>query len=133
MESRLAVLFIGDSVLLESVALCLMERPMLDVTWINPQSTDIKQSVMNIKPDLILFELDAPCTQSIISLLRDQPGTLLLGIDLACSRVIVINSHQCDTHTMRDLNRVFQSEVDRIIKSSNGGTMSGQNKRSDTG
>ena len=133
METRPVVLLVGDSVLMESVALCLRVKHMLDVVWLDPESVDITQCVKIVQPALIIFELDAPQTQSILSLLRDRPGTLLLGLDLACSRVIVMNSHQCVTHTMRDLYQVFQSEVSRNIRSSNGGTAYGQNRGLDVG
>ena len=69
-------------------------------------------SIESLKPEYIMFELDTPQTNDVLALLSKLPGTLLLGIDLNCSRVFVINSQEYITRSMKDLNHLFELESD---------------------
>ena len=111
METRPLVVLLGDSVLMDSVAISLAGNQLLEITCLDAQAIDARQRLHTLKPDLVIFELDTSRLPGILSLLWEQPGTLLIGLDLACSRAIVLNSHQHLTPTLNELCRVVQAEA----------------------
>jgi ABC-type Fe3+-hydroxamate transport system substrate-binding protein len=105
------IALLGDSVLMDGVAFSLRDRQTLGVVRIGPSGHSIEESLKSLQPDLIVFELDSPLSQSILSLLKEQNGIPLLGLDLTCNRVVVLNSHHHIASTMSDLCRVVQEEA----------------------
>ena len=106
------VALLGNSLIIDGVAESITSRQRWDVVRIEPH--DFEQRVNSLKPDLIVYELGNPQSSSILSLLSEQPGTLLLGLDSSCSRVVVMNSHQHITRTMQDLYHVFQNAAGMV-------------------
>ena len=111
MEHRPLVVLLGNSLLLDGVAVSLLDQQTLRMVRMDAGSGVYGEQLRSMKPELILFELDSPDAPSIIALLRDQPGTLLIGLDLNCSRAIVLNSRQHLTPSMSDLQQVVLAAV----------------------
>ena len=120
METRSLVVLLGDSVLMDGVAVGLEDR-QFGVVRLDATDDDIGGRLTALTPDLIVFELDSPRSPSILSLLREQPDTLLLGLDLTCSQVIVLNSHRYITRTMKELCQLVQTEVGHKAHTRKGG------------
>ena len=110
METRRLVVLL-DSVLTDGIAASLAGHQLLEMTSLDAHTIDVRQRLHTLKPDLIIFELDTPHLPYILSLLWEQPGILLIGIDLAYSRAIVLNSHQHLTPTLNELCRVVHAEA----------------------
>ena len=111
MKKRPLVVLLGDSLLMDGVAVGLGGRRILGVVRMNTSVADIGERLRSLNPDVIVFELDTPRSPAILALLREQPGTLLLGLDQTCSQVIVLNSQQHTTRTMKELCQLVQTEV----------------------
>lgn len=77
---------------------------------------DAAKRLKSLQPDLVIFELDTPHSQLVLSFLRDRPGTPFLGLDLTCSKVIALSSHQYTALTTDDLVQVIQIETIHTIK-----------------
>ena len=120
METRPLVVLV-DSVLMDGIAVSLAGNPMLEITCLDAHAIDVGQRLDTLKPDLVIFGLDTPRLSCILSLLWEQPGILLIGLDPACSRAIVLNSHQHLTPTLNELCRVVQAEAGRRACLSKGG------------
>ena len=118
MEQRPLVVLLGDSLLMDGIAVSLAGREMPGTIRMD---SDISECLKTLQPDLILFELDAPHLTAVLSVLSEQPGIQLVGLDLACSRVIVLNSQQYPTPTMNDLCQVVEAETGRQAHSPKGG------------
>ena len=110
MENRPLVVLL-NSVLMDGIAVSLAGNQLLEITCLDADAIDVRQRLFTLKPDLVIFELDPACIPSILSLLWKQPGILLIGLDLACSRAIVLNSHQHLIRTLNELCRVVQAEA----------------------
>ena len=123
MDQPSLVVLLGDSVLMDGVAFGLADRQVPGVIRINGSAADIGERLRSLRPDLIVVELDNPQSPSVLSLLREKPGTLLLGLDLNCSRVLVLSSHQHETRTMRELYEVVRDEVSRSAHQEKGGDL----------
>ena len=124
MDQRPLVVLLGDSVLMDSVAACLAVRQVMVILRIDGSDTAIAHCLRTLEPALIILELDNPESPSIPSFLREQSNTLLLGLDLDCSRVIVLNSQQHATRTMKDLYQVVRAEVGQGARELKGGGLS---------
>jgi hypothetical protein len=119
MTNKPLVALLGNSLLIDGVAESLASRQTLNVIRID--STDVGTSVKSLQPDLIVYELESPQSSAILALLSEQPGSLLLGLDLSSSRVIVMNSQQHITRSMQDLYQVFQTEAGLVANPPQGG------------
>lgn len=111
MNERPQVVLLGDSLLIDGVAVGLEGRQVSGVVRMDTAITNIKERLKSLRPELVVFELDTPRSPAILSLLKEQPGTLLLGLDLTCSQVIVLNSNQRSTLTMQEFCQLVQTEV----------------------
>jgi len=120
METRPLVVLL-DSILMDGIAVSLAGNQWLEITCLDAHASDVRQRLHTLKPDLIIFELDTPRLPCILSLLWEQPGILLMGLDLAGSRAIVLNSHQHLTPTLNELCRVVQAEAGQKACLSKGG------------
>jgi hypothetical protein len=128
METRPLVVLLGDSLLMDGIAISLAGNQLLEMTRLDAHVSDVRQRLHTLKPDLVIFELDTPRLPCILSLLQEQPGILLIGLDLACSRAIVLNSHQHLTPTLNELCRVVQAEAGQKACLSKGGGFIGRNE-----
>ncbi|MBN1581990.1 MAG: hypothetical protein JXA89_14895 [Anaerolineae bacterium] len=129
MEKQPLVVLLGDSVLIDGVAAGLVGGQVPDMVRINTLTADIVERLKSLQPDLIVFELDAPRSSSIFALLREQPGILLLGLDLDYSQVLVLNSQQHITQTMSDLYQIVQTQANEQARLSKGGGSAEQDER----
>lgn len=102
------VLIIGNTVLMEGVDACLRELYMDNLIRWNAISADFEKDLKACHPKLIIFERDAPSVSILLNLLKDNPGTHLLGVDYKCHHVIIMNSLQIHTRSMSDLQRIVQ-------------------------
>ena len=125
MQKQPLIVLLGDSVLIDGVAAGLAGRQVPEMVRIATFNGDIAERLKALEPDLIVFELDAPRSSSIFSLLRQQPGIMLLGLDLDYNQVIVLNSHQHITSTMNDLYQLVQAEASHHAHLSRGGESTG--------
>ena len=111
MKKQPVVVILGHSLLMEGVAVSLANVEELSLVRIESSVSDIWQQVEALSPDVIVFELEVPHSPFILSLLKERPGILLIGLDVACNRVIVLNSRQLITSTMHDLYQIVESEA----------------------
>jgi hypothetical protein len=102
---------LGDSVLIDGVALSLEKIKSTRVIRLQTPGTEIRERLVHLKPDLVVFELDSPYAPSIMSLLCDPAATTLIGLDLTCSRTIVVNSYPHTTHNMDELAQLIQAKA----------------------
>jgi hypothetical protein len=121
METRPLVVLLGDSVVMGGIAISLAGDQLLEMTRLDDHAIDVGQRLHTLKPDLVIFELDTPRLACILALLWEQPDILLMGLDPACSRAFVLNSHQHRTPTLNELCRVVQAEAGQKALSKGGG------------
>ena len=117
MKKRQLVVLYGDSLLMDTVEASLGDdSPALGVVRMHTTVPDAAERLKSLHPDLVIFELDTLHSQVVLSFLRDRPGTPLLGLDLTCSKVIALSSHQYTALTTDDLIQVIHIETIHTIK-----------------
>lgn len=113
MPKQPLIVLIGDSLLMEGVAFSLASRPQLFVLKLEPALIQVKDCLRCLEPDLVIFETGAPWTDSLMSVLKEQTGIRLAGLDLDTCRVVVLAGHEYFTETMQDLLQLIQLQAAR--------------------
>ncbi len=108
-DSRLVVLF-GGSLLMDGVAAGLCASQSVGMIRILDTVPDLRECLQSLQPDIVIFDWDTPEAQDIVSVLRDQPGVTLLGLDVHNKKVIIVSSHQCTPLSVSELIQVIQSQ-----------------------
>ena len=70
MERQPLIALLGDSVLMDGVAVGLGNRQTLGVVRVELAGNDIEESLGSLRPDLVVFELDSLLSASVLSLLK---------------------------------------------------------------
>ena len=102
------VALVGDSLMLEGVAMRLENRTDVQIIRIDPCTDDIQRRLLALQPDLILLELQAPWTASLLALLCETPGTEAAVLDFSEQRLVLVSSRHYATQTMDDLLQRIQ-------------------------
>lgn len=110
MEKQTVVALLGDSMMIDGIAVSLARYEAIRPIRLDPAARNLKDCLHTVMPNFIIFELDTLWSHAILSLLSEQPGLLLMGLDLVGSRVIVMNSHQHQTKSIEELTQLFQDE-----------------------
>jgi hypothetical protein len=110
MEQQTVVALLVDSMMMDGIAVSLTRYEAIRLIRLDPTAINLKDCLQTIVPDLIIFELGTVWFHAILSLLSEQPGLLLVGLDLECSRVIIMNSQQHQTKSIEELTQLFQDE-----------------------
>jgi len=107
MEKRRRVILYGKSVIMGSVGASLRDAPGLETVVLDtPLATT--QGLAELSPDVIIFDLEAAHPDAALSLLRERPGLLLIGVDPASDELLVLSSQQKRAVAVADLLRVIQ-------------------------
>lgn len=117
MEIRPRVVLLGESLLMDGVAEGLARCDGMVIVRMDSTRMDLQSQVKTLSPDIIVFELGVSWSYSILSLISEMPGTLLLGLDIERNRVIVLNSHEHMPRTMKELHSVLQEEAALVLLS----------------
>jgi hypothetical protein len=72
MEQRPLVVLLGESLLMDGVAVSLAGKGMLGTIRMDSDVVDIRECLETLQPDLVIFELDTPQSSHVLSLLREQ-------------------------------------------------------------
>ena len=108
-DSRLVVLF-GGSLLMDGVAASLCADQSLGMMQIIDTVPNLRECLQSLQPDIVIFDWDTPEAENIVSVLRDQPGVTLLGLDVHNRKVIIVSSHQYAPLSVDELVQVIQSQ-----------------------
>jgi hypothetical protein len=105
------VLIIGNTVLMDGIETCLQELQLKHLVHWDTINAESEKDLNTNPPKLIIFEQDAPNANFLLNFLKECPGTYLLGVDIQCQQVLVMNSFQIQTRSMSDLQRITQDIV----------------------
>jgi hypothetical protein len=92
------------------VAASLKADQSLEVVCVDPHSPTARQSLRELSPAAIAFDLTDPSTSVDVSLLREKPGVLLIGIDLESDEILVLSGRPQQALSVSDLVRVIQQK-----------------------
>jgi hypothetical protein len=103
------VAFVGDSLVIEGVAMSMEHLADIRLIRIDPFAENLRQRLTAAQPDLIVMELRAPWTARILSLLCEWPAVDVAALDFNEQRLVLISSRQYTARTMDELLRRIQT------------------------
>jgi|GEM_PF-763568 len=84
---RQLVAVLGASLLMDGVETGLHDIPAFDVVHVPEELSDTAEYLNALAPDIILFDWDGPGCYHILSYMRQNPETLIFGLDLFSHKV----------------------------------------------
>jgi hypothetical protein len=96
------ILLYGNSVILGSIGAGLRRCPQFEVTTLAaPLQNSL--SLETVKPDIVLFDLEACQTEAPFFMMKTHPSLVLIGVSPGTNLVQVWNSKQLQEMTMQGL------------------------------
>ena len=103
MEERTRVVVYGRSLNMAGIAASLRASPGQEVLCLDPHSPGARQSLGELNPAVIAFDLTDPSNQLDVTILREQPDVLLIGVDPSRDDLLVLSSHPQQALSVSDL------------------------------
>ncbi len=105
----------GNSVILAAIGTELHSHCRFDVIALEPGCPDALPRICALNPRAVLFDLATLPPDSMISLLREQPGLLLAGVDPSSDQVLVLSCRQERAMAPADLLEVIERETQHRV------------------
>jgi hypothetical protein len=103
MERRRRVILHGDSLVLAGVGASLAKYPGLEVVSVDAAAPLSSAQLAELNPDALLLDLGAVSLETALALARGRPELLLIGLDPAGERLLVLSGQQARALTTDDL------------------------------
>lgn len=103
MEKRTRVVVYGCSLHMAGIAASLTAEAGLEVVCVAPASPTARPRLDELHPVVIVFDLSDPSLDLDITLLRERPGLLLIGVDPNSDEVLVLSSRSAQALSVADL------------------------------
>ena len=107
-DSRL-VLY-GDSVFLAGIKAELERLSALELIAVEPGGADVTDLIRSWNPCAVLFDLNAEHADFAIALLRQKPDLLVIGVDPACSELLLLSGRSTQALSVMELFEVIDRE-----------------------
>jgi hypothetical protein len=106
-EERTWVVVYGCSLSMAGIAASLKAEAGLAVVCVDPNSPTARQCLNDVNPAVIVFDRSDPYLDLDITLLRERPGLLLIGVDPSSDELLVLSSRSAQALSVADLLRVI--------------------------
>ena len=103
------VVLYGNSLVVSSIAASLADQPHLTLCRLETPVPDLAQRIASLVPDVLIFDLAAAHPDYAITLLQEYPRLLLIGVDVASARTLVLSGRQSQALTIDDLIHVIET------------------------
>ena len=110
MEERRRVVVYGNSLNMAGIVASLKADITLEVLCVNLDSPNAQPSLDENDLAAIVFDLSDPPLRLDVTLLRDRPGLLLIGVDPSKDELLVLSSHPAQALCMADLVSVIHQK-----------------------
>lgn len=101
----------GSQLVMSAIGACLQEKPEFDVQRIKGLLPNIIDQSDAAPPDVILFDLATTQPDFAIPLIHTHPGILLIGVNLANNKMLVLSGKKSCLITAEDLVQAIQTVV----------------------
>lgn len=105
---RTVVLY-GSDLVVSSVSANLRGYSEFQILEIDPLLPDARQRLETARPDVVLFDLAGALPDFTITVLRKNPGLLLIGVDLDTGKMLVVSGAESRLLTKDDLLHMIET------------------------
>ena len=99
----------GSQLVISAIGASLREKPGFEVQIIEGSDPDIIGKLEADPPDVILFDLAAAQSRFAIPLIQTHPAIMMIGVDLANNKMLVLHGRESRLLTAEDLVRAIQA------------------------
>jgi hypothetical protein len=110
MEKRKRVVVCDNSLYMAGIAASLKVDTTLEVLCVNLDSLDARQILDENNLAAIIFDLSDPPLRLNNSILREQPGLLLIGVDPSKDEMLVLSSYPAQALSVADLINIIHQK-----------------------
>ena len=110
MNKRIRVILYGRSLILSTVAASLQRHPHLEVVPLALPLPTV-QELGALCPQVVIFDLESVPPEFPFSLLHEQPGLLVIGMDAAGDKLLVLSGQQARSLTTETLVQVIEGRA----------------------
>jgi hypothetical protein len=103
LENRKRVIVYGNSLNMAGIAASLKVDACLEVVCVDPHALTTRQSLNELDPTTIIFDLIDPPSDLNFNLLLTQPGLQLIGADVSSDEVLVFSGQRIGVNSGREL------------------------------
>ena len=108
------------------IAVSLNADQGLEVVCVDPHSPTARQSLSELSPTAIAFDMSDPPASLDVALLCERPGLLLIGVNPNSNELLVLSGQQERAVAVTDLLKVIQrNETDADVETPRQGDTSG--------
>lgn len=110
MGREVRVSIIGESILVEGIMVGLENIPLVTMQRIHADDEDTLQLISNFKPDILISPLVLPGIIELLSIIKLLPGLRLVGLDIECNQVLIIDCHMHHSLSMDEFQKLIASQ-----------------------
>ncbi len=100
----------GNSLVMSTIGASLRAHSGLELVRLEPGAPDAAQRLLALHPDVVLFDLATAEPDFAVTLLKQHSKLLLIGVDLANARMLVLSGHESNVLTVDDLLHVIADQ-----------------------
>lgn len=108
MTAHSCLILYGNSVLLAGIKAELERKATLELIVVEAGNPNVTDLICAYKPLAVLFDLTTSQPGFVVSLLREQPGLLLIGVDPSSNEMLVLSSHTAQALGIQDLVNIIR-------------------------
>jgi hypothetical protein len=116
MQERQRIVLYGDSLLLVAIRSCLAGFPALEVILQNVSPAPALSDFCAIQASVVIFDLAEFRSETVLSLIENKPDLLIIGLDSAGERMLLLSGQKAHTMTA---NRLVQL-IDHLLHETGG-------------
>ena len=109
MAADLRLVLYGNSVFLAGIKAELEHDAAIELVAVEAGNPDVADLMRACNPRAVLFDLPVAQSDFAVTLLRAQPGLLLIGVDPASDDLLVLSGHQAHCLTTDDLIQMIKT------------------------
>ena len=121
MGQDVRVSIIGESILVEGIVVSLENNTQMKIQRINADNEDALHLITDFNPKVIIYPLGFPEVEQILSQVRIKPDVRLIGLDIECNQVLVMDSHLHRSLSLEDLQKLIPKHGIELFGSGDGG------------
>jgi hypothetical protein len=110
MVADACLILYGNSVFLAGIKAELEHQVALELITIETGSPDVANLIRDNNPRAVLFDLSAEQPGFAITVLRERPGLLLIGVDPSSDELLILSSYPQQALSMSDLVEVIRRQ-----------------------
>ena len=103
MADGMRVVIYGSSLSMAGLAASLRDVAGIELLCVDPASPTARRDLVALRPASMLYDLSDPALELDLTLLREQPGLLLIGVHPCSNEALLLSSHPVRALSVADL------------------------------